>query len=55
MSNYERAIEFAKSVGAKIVLPTDPKYRPNYFAKTDIEQTWRRLTPHGDFDNVRKK
>lgn len=42
------AVEFAASIGARIVLPTDHK-RPIDLFRTDVEATWDRFRPELPF------
>ncbi len=49
--NFDKAIEFAKSVNAKVTIPLDPLRKRDMHAKTDVQRTWDLYYPK-DFDDV---
>ncbi len=50
--NYDKAIEFAKSVNAKVTIPLDPKRPRKMDEPADVQKTWSLYRPAEDFDNV---
>ena len=46
---FQRAIEFAASVNAKVTLPTEPRRPLSFYEQTSVKRTWDRFRPEPDF------